>query len=422
MPKLRFETSDSPEIAINHVAGELSLKGQNANEVVIKTSVEEGLKFDQEGDVLTLDCPGDCTLYVPHHAAVRVEHSSGGARIKSLDGKLSFGSIDGELSLRDVGGVEIENVGLDLSARRIRGSLVVENVGRAAIIRDVDGQFNAENIGAHLNLRDVSGGVVASVGGNAEVFLSPVPWQTYAIQTGGNLNCRLEAEANARVSIRSGAQKIRLSLPELTQTVTESEFTAELGEGGPVIRLEAGGSVDLRSRASGWESFGTYGTAFTSTSDDFDQMAEQIEEEVTSQIEALTSQIDAYIEQMEFGLEKDLSEAQRARILSKMQRAQEKTQRASERARQKLERKLEIARRKLERESGRGWSPVVPPVPPVPPSPARRFVWPVNAEEPAGAAEESASDEERLLILQMLEQKQITAAEAEQLLAALEGG
>jgi hypothetical protein len=403
------------------VSGELSLKGQNANEVLVKTTAEEGLKFDQDGDTLMLDCPGDCTVYVPHQAVIRVEHITGGARVKSLDGKLSFGSIDGELSLRDVGGVEIENVGSDLSARRIRGSLTVENVGRAAIVRDVDGQFHAQQVGAHLNLRDVSGGVVASVGGNAEVFLSPVPWQTYAIQAGGNLSCRLEEDANARVAIRSGAQKIRLSLPDLTQTITEPEFTAELGESGPVIRLEAGGSVDLRSRASGWESFGVYGTTFTAPTEDIDRLAEQIEAEATSQIDALTNQIDAYIEQMEFGLEKNLSDAQRTRILNKMQRVQEKTQRASERARQKLERKLDVARRKLDRESGRSWSPVVPPVPPVPPSPARRFVWPVSAEEQEAAASEPASEEERLMILRMLEQKQITAAEAEQLLAALDG-
>jgi len=86
MPKLRFETSDSPVITIDQVTGEFSLKGQNANEVVLKTSVEEGLEFDQQGDALTLACPGDCTLYVPHHATIRVEQAAGGARLKSLDG------------------------------------------------------------------------------------------------------------------------------------------------------------------------------------------------------------------------------------------------------------------------------------------------------------------------------------------------
>jgi hypothetical protein len=39
----------------------------------------------------------------------------------------------------------------------------------------------------------------------------------------------------------------------------------------------------------------------------------------------------------------------------------------------------------------------------------------------AEAAYEPVGDEERLIILQMLEQKQITVDQAEQLLAALEG-
>ena len=84
-------------------------------------------------------------------------------------------------------------------------------------------------------------------------------------------------------------------------------------------------------------------------------------------------------------------------------RAQEKLRRAQ----QKLERKLESSRRRgpvadrRTRAYGRGdWG--LPPTPPQPPSP-------------------QVSEEERLMILRMLEQKKITPDEAEQLLTALEG-
>jgi len=91
-------------------------------------------------------------------------------------------------------------------------------------------------------------------------------------------------------------------------------------------------------------------------------------------------------------------------------RAQEKMQRA----REKLDRKLAAAQRRVEereratagRKEGqekRTWS----------------FDWPTTSSPAQSQGE--ASDEERLMILRMLEQKKISLAEAEQLLEALEG-
>jgi hypothetical protein len=81
-----------------------------------------------------------------------------------------------------------------------------------------------------------------------------------------------------------------------------------------------------------------------------------------------------------------------------------------QRAREKLDRKLAAAQRKVdesERSSGRQekrtWS----------------FEWP-SSSAPA-QREPEVSDEERLMILRMLEQKKISLEQAEQLLQALEG-
>ena len=71
--------------------------------------------------------------------------------------------------------------------------------------------------------------------------------------------------------------------------------------------------------------------------------------------------------------------------------------------------KMEQRTRRMERG---GFVPPVPPVPPMPPFSGRR-----------GAAEKKAgvSDEERRLVLKMLEEKKITVEEAARLLEALEG-
>jgi DNA-binding transcriptional MerR regulator len=90
------------------------------------------------------------------------------------------------------------------------------------------------------------------------------------------------------------------------------------------------------------------------------------------------------------------------RAQEKMRRAQEKLERKLEAARRRSELKAQAAERRSQSRGKSSWN----------------FEWTAPASQPA---RESVSDEERLMILRMLEQKKISLEEAEELLAALEG-
>jgi hypothetical protein len=85
-----------------------------------------------------------------------------------------------------------------------------------------------------------------------------------------------------------------------------------------------------------------------------------------------------------------------------MRRTQEKMEAKLEASRRRAELKAQAALRRQQTANRRG----------------RTFEWTPPSPPPA---KETVSDEERLLILRMLEQKKITLQEAEELLAALEG-
>ena len=92
-------------------------------------------------------------------------------------------------------------------------------------------------------------------------------------------------------------------------------------------------------------------------------------------------------------------------------REAERTEEKMRKAREKLERKLVAARRKQELKAQAAQRRARTQV---------KRSW--DSEAPAYAARaEPVSEEERLMILNMLEQKKISLEEAEQLLAALEG-
>jgi|GEM_PF-3778415 len=107
-----------------------------------------------------------------------------------------------------------------------------------------------------------------------------------------------------------------------------------------------------------------------------------------------------------------------------------KIQRKVESATRRAEKKIREAEHKMRRaefisieHKARRGIPPIPPVPPIPPREpkARRWNFGFDASG-VPEAKQPISDEERLTILKMLQEKKITSDEAEKLLAALEGG
>jgi hypothetical protein len=132
------------------------------------------------------------------------------------------------------------------------------------------------------------------------------------------------------------------------------------------------------------------------------------------------------LKDIEHHMEHNFAHGQAEAIAAKARRAAEKIERVAERSAERARRRAESTARQAEREAERArrqaehsarrqseqarnvrnaWNfaprPHVPPVPPVPPA-------------------EAVTDEERMVILRMVEQGKISVADAEKLLAALE--
>ncbi len=410
MVQKSLELGDGSSITLESIGGSLHVKGWKRNTALIKTSSEQNVQFEQSGDALTIRCPEDCILYVPHDAHLHVQHVGREARFKAVEGKLKIDLVGGSLALRDVGSTEAKTVSGGLSAKRVRGDLIVNQIGGSASIRDIDGQFSAEGVGGNLRLRDVSGGIAANVGGNARLDIAPVPWQAYAVTAGGNIRCQISADVNAEISFTSGAQIMRLKLPDQTHTIREVDYQYELGEGGTPIQLNAGGKIDFVGTGSDWD----FDDDFEFDIDaDFSSMAEELTRQATEQVEVHLSTLQSHLAGLSTTLqEAGLSEERTREIQERLEQARERAttraQEAAQRAQQKLERKLAAAQRKAAREARR----------------SGRKAMSIDLDAVRAARHTSAeivSDEERMMILQMLQENAISVEQAEELLAALDG-
>ena len=433
MEQQSINTSASPEIEIEQVDGNLQVKGWDNSEVLAKSSSGDGLTLEHQEDDVHLSCHGDCILRVPYGAVVQILAVHGDARIKSLEEPLSIGRIDGSLALRDVAEVKIEAVHGNLEAKRISGNFQSARVDGNMRVRDLEGDFSAELIHGNLDLAAVAGVIHATADGNADLRLYDVTEGSYRVTARGNLSALVPEDASLKVNLISGGQNIALDLPEQRTRLNQGAYSFLLGDGEGEMELAADGNLSFKAETVEWagkedwdsDSAGRFeaqfGEDFVGVSGEFSQrLARQVEEQVQAQMARLNEQMSRLSDLIG---KSGLSEEEAERV---MRQAQETTEQATARAQEKIARaqeriarKLEAASRKAEQRAraaerrGRGshgshsfsfqWPG--PPRPPVPPK---------EAGEPV-------TDEERMMILRMLEEKKISPEEAEMLLAALEG-
>jgi hypothetical protein len=408
----RLSTPNKNPKVILDIKGDLQLKGWEEQEVIVQCPSEQDLSLQQDGDEIKIACQDNCSVRVPYATVLRVENVSGSAAFKSLDGEMTLEQVSGNLTLRSTGPVAIARVRGNLVARNISGDLKLDSMDANVTVRDVQGDFIvAGEIRGNLKLNEIDGEASARARGNITVRLDPCPGNTYAFEADGNLNCRIPTDTSAAVTIHE-ASKISIKLPGVESSHPEAPFSLTLGEADAKLNLSAHGNVILGSQAGDW-GFEDFDVGFTEDLEDFDRVADQINQQIEAQMEMLEQSLESQLESLSSvfsgsGISSERADqiAERARLAS--QRAQEKMQRAQE----KLQRKLEAARRRAERRARSAERAARDRR-----KRAETFDWTPPEPKPKT---EPVTDEERLMILQMLEQGKISMGEAEQLLEALE--
>ena len=423
MSRQVIETGPAPDILIEKILGDLQVRGWESPQVAINGDLDE-MDLQQQDGNLRLSCRGDCDLYVPHGAVLTIGSVLGDASLKLLGDQMTIDKVHGDLDLRSVAAVQINLVHGDLAAKNISRDLIIEQVMGDADIRHAQGQSLLSDVDGNLDMLSLEGEIKANVKGNARLRLEHLTGSAYQIQADGNIYCYLPVDANLKISLYSEGEVIKVRLPDGSKTYKQATHELTLGDGSASLSLSADGSIYLFVERAGWPTSDEEAVGSVGIPPDFgQQIAQQVEAQINSQMEEMTrnlnqqmSMLSARLGQVGLGAEETdriveqamrNSERERERAEEKIRRAQGKLERKLEAQRQRAERRAQEMDRRTRRSSwGFDWpAPPPPPVPPKPPTPSRQEV----------------TEEERLLILRMLEQKKISLEEADRLLSALEG-
>ena len=332
-----------------------------------------------EGDVSLVEVNGDVIL--SGGGSVHIQTLNADLSAKNLDGDLTIDLINGDASLRNIGGLTIETIQGDLSVRNANGSVQLHQANGDVSLRTVNGNVTVENGMRDINLRNL-GGIASVKGIQGDIRL-------YGGLSEGDHSFTAERDIIVRwpitspLNLTATAPDIKNRLPLEKETELENTLIGRLGDGATNVSLTANGRIILKEGDivdQKWQTEAGFETDF-----DFDFDFANFGSQISQQINEQVSQIS---KKLETTLGPDFSQRMATKITEKVERATARAEQAAERARQRAERQ--------QRQRG------------------PRVV--VQTSEP----KKTASSEEQLKILKMVEQGIISPSEAATLLEALE--
>ncbi len=387
--KVNIKTSD-----------DLSISGENQSIMTALVRHSDALKFSESEGKVDIRATSDLHMRLPALQPVTVEKVGGDAHISRLSQRMIIGKVGGDLALTDMAGASVETVGGDISLQRTAGAVEVARVGGDLIGNEVESVFSRA-VGGDIFLQGVSGSLNLVAGGDVVIQLTSSTPAAVTVTTGGDVRILVTTECNAQLELHAEGSSIRLDACGQRGEWDEEQVSIPLGEGGNVVRVKAGGDIIINDHD---DIDGDFQTRFDDAFENWEDFGLDLEKQIRESVAAATEGI----QWANLGAA-GASEKARLKIEKAMRKLDEKGVRLSEHGihverPEKNGKSISIDSKGIHLgEKGK----VV------------GFTYPGESVSTPKTGSK-ATDEERVIVLKMLQEKKITLEEAEKLLSALE--
>lgn len=326
----------------------------------------DSFRMKDEGGAIYVRADADARLRVPAGVSVTLEKIGGDAGLMNLKGQVIVQRVGGDLTVQRCKDFSVDTVGGECYFKEIDGSVSLNRIGG-----DVDGyklvNLNARDIGGDLEVSGVTGAIQVHCGGDVRLQFIAVEIAASNIDAGGDINLFVLENAKANLQVHCDGEEISIQAAGQQLESEMADLELPLGDGGAVVMLNAGGEIKVRD---GKETMGEFSFVFEDLEDNWRDFGKEIEEKIRQSMKGVNH-----------GL----------------RQAGWQTSEAMRKAADKMD---EAFRQRDGKVIG--------------------FSFDNDAAEPVKKEKKVVSDQERILVLKMLQEKKISVEEAEKLLQALE--
>ncbi len=260
MSKKQFRIGASSRINIERCDGRISLQGSSKG--LFSYSSDGDVSIIEDGDVVNVLAEYDLKAYVPKTSAVtvqkvddrltakelhslRVDEADFDIKVSDLRGGLVIGELHGDLEVKKSAGIVAHLVDGDVSAKEISGDIKIGTVKDGFSLRGGRGKVEVSKIMGDAFVNNVSDVVkLDSVDGDV-ILQGPLSAEKHHIIAAGDVIVYWPQNRNVQFLVTHKRDlENPMNLPN--ETMLPGEFQATIGDDSCRLIIEAGGDVYLR--------------------------------------------------------------------------------------------------------------------------------------------------------------------------------
>lgn len=387
-------------VVIENVTSDLRVRGYSGTDIRVEGDDPE-IHRENDSSPIHIRSNSDCQIKMPDSAPLTIQHINGDAKITNLDSRSDIEHINGDLIARHIGDTVIGNVDGDCIAKYISGELQVKNINGDMIAQNIAGDMVIENVHGDLEVREVSGSCTCSnVGGDLEVVIDFQDGNNYQFACQNTIAFAITSQTNVMFIVPKDVNiSVDGSLNDVDLEIEDDENGQQIiiGEGGAEVHVLRAQNVDL-----------TYRSGFHAEIDislDLEDQMHDIGRQVNESLSGLGDMIGMHTQNALDSAASAISQSTGFIKKFNVKDMEHRVKRAEERANRHADRMQRHSERQAKRAERR----------------AEKILRFKKRQRDQEIQKDPVSNEERLMILRMVEEGKLTIEEAEKLLSALEG-
>lgn len=362
-----------PDAKVTVKCGEdLSVEGTDSATLIVIADQGDSLRMKEENGKISVFSGSDCRLILPVDVTVTVERTGGDCHLSHLNCRVLVGKINGSLKMENIGGASVESVSDECWIHEASGEIEIARIGDSLTADGVQAIL-ASSVGSEVRIKNFHGKVDVNAGDSVSLQCTEPNIPEIHAKAGSDVEIFLPLNANCQLEMVSGGEEIQVHAGGQDAELEDHEFSVLLGEGGAVVQIFAGDSIRVTDQETpNWEDNDDW------DHDRWEDFGFDIAEKVKEGLRSAGDSIEDALQKA--GLASRQAGRQVNRVMSELE-----------------ERGINVGR----------------------PRKVVGFAMDANKAQTA-STKSGPSDEERMLVLRMLQEKKISVEEAEKLLNALE--
>ncbi|MFK7802935.1 MAG: hypothetical protein AB8G95_14990 [Anaerolineae bacterium] len=264
MSKQQFKIGPSSTINIEKCAGSLSLRGSSKAAFSVSSDGKVQVTEDtsKAGTTLNVSAASGFKAYIPNDADIQigmvtgrlsvkdcyrlsVDQSAGDDKISGVRAGIDLGRVAGDLEVRESGSVVAHTVQGDVSAKEINGDIRILNVMDDFSVRGCSGKIEISQIQGDAFLNKNTGVIkLDSVGGDV-ILQGPLLAEKHHIISAGDVIVYWPNKRSVQFLVTHKGMLID-DMHLMNETNIPGEFKATIGDDSCRLIIEAQGNVYLR--------------------------------------------------------------------------------------------------------------------------------------------------------------------------------